>query len=118
MNGIEVTRQIRSLGDGTPIIILTAYDWTDIEAEAKAAGVTAFCSKPMFMSDLRETLLTALGQGRTETDDSILSGGSPDFHGKHILLVEDNELNREIAVEILSKYGFIFVSQISLTTNP
>ena len=107
MNGIEVTRQIRSLGDGTPIIILTAYDWTDIEAEAKAAGVTAFCSKPMFMSDLRETLLTALGQSRTETDDSILSGGSPDFHGRHILLAEDNELNREIAVEILSKYGFI-----------
>ena len=107
MNGIEVTRQIRSLGDGTPIIILTAYDWTDIEAEAKAAGVTAFCSKPMFMSDLRETLLTALGQSRTETDDSILPGGSPDFRSKHILLAEDNELNQEIAVEILSKYGFM-----------
>ena len=107
MNGIEVTRQIRSLGDGTPIIILTAYDWTDIEVEAKAAGVTAFCSKPMFMSDLRETLLVALGQSQTETDDSVLPGGSPDFRGKHILLAEDNELNREIAVEILSKYGFV-----------
>ena len=107
MNGIEVTRQIRSLGDGTPIIILTAYDWADIEAEAKAAGVTAFCSKPMFMSDLRETLLTALGQSQTETADSVLPGGSPDFRGKHILLAEDNELNREIAVEILSKYGFV-----------
>ena len=58
------------------------------------------------------------GQSRAEADDSILSGGSPDFHGKHILLAEDNELNREIAVELLSKYGFIFVSQISLTTNP
>ena len=56
MNGIEVTRQIRSLGDDTPIIILTAYDWSEIEVEAKAAGVTAFCAKPMFMSDLRETL--------------------------------------------------------------
>ena len=107
MNAIEVIRQIRSLGDGTPIIILTAYDWADIEAEAKAAGVTAFCSKPMFMSDLRETLLTALGQSQTETDDSVLPGGSPDFRGKHILLAEDNELNREIAVEILSKYGFV-----------
>ena len=107
MNGIEVTRQIRSLGDGTPIIILTAYDWADIEAEAKAAGVTAFCSKPMFMSDLRETLLTALGQSQTETADSVLPGGSPEFRGKHILLAEDNELNREIAVEILSKYGFV-----------
>ena len=107
MNGIEVTRQIRSLGDGTPIIILTAYDWTDIEVEAKAAGVTAFCSKPMFMSDLRETLLAALGQSQTETNDSVLPGGSPNFRGKHILLAEDNELNREIAVEILSKYGFM-----------
>ena len=45
--------QIRSLGDDTPIIILTAYDWSSIETEARAAGVTAFCSKPMFMSDLR-----------------------------------------------------------------
>ena len=107
MNGIEVTRQIRGLGDGTPIIILTAYDWTDIETEAKAAGVTAFCSKPMFMSDLRETLLTALGQNQTETDESVLPGGSPDFRGKHILLAEDNELNREIATEILGKYGFV-----------
>ena len=60
MNGIEVTRQIRSLGDHTPIIILTAYDRADIEVEARAAGVTAFCSKPMFMSDLRDSLLTAL----------------------------------------------------------
>ena len=57
MNGIEVTRQIRSLGDDTPIIILTAYDWSDIEVEARAAGVTAFCAKPMFMSDIRETLM-------------------------------------------------------------
>ena len=65
MNGIEVTRQIRSLGDDTPIIILTAYDWSEIEVEAKAAGVTAFCAKPMFMSDLRETLMTALGQKKT-----------------------------------------------------
>ena len=62
MNGIEVTRQIRGLGDDTPIIILTAYDWSEIEVEARAAGVTAFCSKPMFMSDLRETLMTAIGK--------------------------------------------------------
>ncbi len=50
MNGFEVTRQIRSLDDNTPIIILTAYDWTDIEAEARATGITAFCAKPLFMS--------------------------------------------------------------------
>lgn len=114
MNGIEVTRQIRSLGDDTPIIILTAYDWTDIEVEARAAGVTAFCSKPMFMSDLRESLLTALGQQKageehilTRTDETT------GFIDKRLLLVEDNELNREIAIEILEAYGF----HIDIATN-
>ena len=107
MNGIEVTRQIRSLGDHTPIIILTAYDWSDIEVEARAAGVTAFCSKPMFMSDIRETLMTAIGQRQAEQEDNILPAAGSDFKGRCILLVEDNELNREIAVEILNEYGFL-----------
>ena len=106
MNGIEVTRQIRSLNDDTPIIILTAYDWSDIEVEAKAAGVTAFCSKPMFMSDLRETLMDAIGQTQTDAAQELLPKKSTNFMGRHILLVEDNELNREIAQEILCEYGF------------
>ena len=106
MNGIEVTRQIRSLNDDTPIIILTAYDWSDIEVEAKAAGVTAFCSKPMFLSDLRETLMSALGQKLTDASQEILPEKNADFKDRHILLVEDNELNREIAQEILREYGF------------
>ena len=107
MNGIEVTRQIRSLHDDTPIIILTAYDWSDIEVEAKAAGVTAFCSKPMFMSDLRETLMSAIGQKSADAVQGLLPEKNADFKGKHILLVEDNELNREIAQEILREYGFL-----------
>ena len=107
MNGIEVTRQIRSLHDDTPIIILTAYDWSDIEVEAKAAGVTAFCAKPMFMSDLRETLMSALGQKPADAVQRLLPEKNADFKGKHILLVEDNELNREIAQEILREYGFL-----------
>ena len=107
MNGIEVTRQIRSLGDDTPIIILTAYDWSDIEAEAKAAGVTAFCAKPLFMSDIRETLMTAIGQSQSESEDSILPEAGSDFRGRCILLVEDNELNSEIAEELLNEYGFL-----------
>ena len=106
MNGIEVTRQIRSLHDDTPIIILTAYDWSDIEVEAKAAGVTAFCSKPMFMSDLRETLMSALGQKLTDASQELLPEEDADFKDRRILLVEDNELNREIAQEILREYGF------------
>ena len=107
MNGIEVTRQIRSLGDDTPIIILTAYDWSDIEVEARAAGVTAFCAKPLFMSDIRETLMTAIGQSQAEPEDSVLPAAGSDFRGRCILLVEDNELNSEIAVEILNEYGFL-----------
>ena len=107
MNGIEVTRQIRSLGDDTPIIILTAYDWSDIEVEARAAGVTAFCAKPMFMSDIRDTLMTAIGQKQAEAETAILPAAGSDFRGKCILLVEDNELNSEIAAEILNEYGFL-----------
>ena len=107
MNGIEVTRRIRSLGDDTPIIILTAYDWDDIEVEARAAGVTAFCSKPMFMSDLRESLLTALGQRPAKRQPVLpVADELPVFKGKRLLLAEDNELNREIALEILGEYGF------------
>ena len=106
MNGIEVTRQIRSLGDDTPIIILTAYDWSDIEVEARAAGVTAFCAKPLFMSDIRETLMTAIGQKQEETENPVLPAAGSDFRDRRILLVEDNELNREIAVELLKQYGF------------
>ena len=107
MNGIEVTRQIRSLGDDTPIIILTAYDWSDIEVEARAAGVTAFCAKPMFMSDIRDTLMTAIGQKQAEAETAILPTAGSDFRGRYILLVEDNELNSEIAAEILNEYGFL-----------
>ena len=103
MNGIETVRRIRMvIGDSTPIIILTAYDWTDIEAEARAAGVTAFVSKPLFMSDLREVLTRPVcavnGDGGRK---------KADFAGKKILLVEDNELNQEVAVEILQSEGFV-----------
>ena len=76
--------------------------------EAKAAGVTAFCSKPMFMSDLRESLLNALGQKQKNENNAFLPGAAQreKFSGKKLLLVEDNELNREIAEEILTEYGF------------
>ena len=105
MNGIETTRRIRrSIGDDVPIIILTAYDWSDIEEEARAAGVTAFVSKPMFMSDLNKVLRACLGQ---EKEAASLENAGYDFAGKKILLVEDNELNREIATEILKEDGFV-----------
>ena len=104
MNGIEVVRRIRKLiGDDCPIIILTAYDWADIEDEARAAGVTAFCEKPLFPSELRRVLAEPFYVKRA----SELPRQEPvDLRGKKILLVEDNELNREIAVEILKGAGF------------
>lgn len=104
MNGIEVVRRIRSIiGDGKPIIILTAYDWSDIEEEARNAGVTAFCSKPIFLSELREILESpfVLKDEEEELPEDVIS-----FEGKKILLVEDNEINQEIALEILGEAGF------------
>ncbi|MCI9243864.1 MAG: response regulator, partial [Lawsonibacter sp.] len=86
-----------------PIIILTAYDWTDIEEEAKRAGVTAFCAKPLFMSDLKSVLLAA--NNLIEKEEAA-SWTQADFGGKRVLLVEDNELNREIAEVILEETGF------------
>ncbi len=105
MNGVEVVRRIRGIiGDGKPIIILTAYDWSDIEKEAIEAGVTAFCSKPIFLSELREILESPFVVRNTDdtTEEEPIS-----FEGKKILLVEDNELNQEIAVEILGETGFV-----------
>lgn len=104
MNGVEVVRRIRGLvGEETPIIILTAYDWSDIEEEARKAGVTAFCSKPIFLSELKEILESPFGVKNLEAP-------LPEefsFSEKKILLVEDNELNQEITVTILEEVGFI-----------
>ena len=104
MNGIEIVRQIRKvIGKSCPIIILTAYDWADIEEEARAAGVTAFCEKPLFLSELRRVLAEPFG---AEPACRPVQLNAEAFKGKKILLVEDNELNREIAVEILKEAGF------------
>ena len=103
MNGIETVRRIRKLiGDDTPIIILTAYDYSEVEDEAREAGVTAFCSKPLFLSELRDTLMHSQGVGAAEAPrkDAV------DFTGKKLLLVEDNEINMEIASMILTEMGF------------
>ncbi len=103
MNGVECVRRIRSIvGDSKPIIVLTAYDWSNIEDEARDAGVTAFCSKPLFMSELRGILEQPL----TPEEHTAVQPDIPDFTGKRVLLAEDNELNQEIALEILKGTGF------------
>ena len=105
MNGIEIVRQIRKvIGDSCPIIILTAYDWADIEEEARAAGVTAFCEKPLFLSELRKVLAEPF---RVQPEQTTAPQPKASFDGKHLLLVEDNALNREIAIEILKEAGFL-----------
>ncbi len=104
MNGIETVRRIRRvIGNSKPIIILTAYDWADIEEEAKEAGVTAFVSKPLFMSELRDVLSRPF-QIKTEHK---AEAEHFDFTGKRILLVEDNLLNQEIAQSILQESHFV-----------
>ena len=109
VSGVETARRIRSaVGEEAPIIILTAYDWTDIEEEAREAGVTAFCAKPLFMSDLKSALLAA--NNLLEKEDEAAAWTLADFSGKRILLVEDIELNREIAEVILTESGFLVES--------
>ncbi|MDE6529266.1 MAG: response regulator [Lachnospiraceae bacterium] len=106
LSGLETTRKIREvIGNEAAIIILTAYDWTDIEEEATAAGVTAFCAKPLFMSDLKTALLAA--NNLVEKQEEVPEWTLANFEGKRILLVEDNELNREIAEAILEEAGLI-----------
>ena len=106
ISGVETARRIRSaVGEEAPIIILTAYDWTDIEEDAKEAGVTAFCAKPLFMSDLKSALLAA--NNLSDKEDKVAAWTLADFSGKRILLVEDIELNREIAEVILTETGFL-----------
>lgn len=104
MNGVEVARRIRQeTGKNVPIIVLTAYDWSDIEDEALEAGVTAFCSKPLFLSELRGCLNSIINEDKkADTPDNA----PREIHAGRILLAEDNELNQEIAVAILEGAGF------------
>ena len=104
MNGIETVRRIRKvISEDVPIIVLTAYDWSDYEQEAREAGVTAFVAKPIFMSELRTVLTKPIQNQEEEKKEN--QKVSCDYSGKRILLVEDNELNREIAIAILEETG-------------
>ena len=103
MDGIETTRQIRrQVGKDVTIIILTSYDYSEIEEAAKEAGVDAFISKPLFRSRLTATF-RQLVTGKTETSarNYLDRMSATDYSGRRILLVEDNDLNREIAAEII-----------------
>ena len=101
MDGIEVTRRVREyVGPDTTIIIITAYDWSSIEKDAREAGANAFLSKPIFASTLYNTLLSVTGIEKAVRSQSK-DWRHPALTGRRVLLVEDNALNQEIAVELL-----------------
>ena len=108
MDGVATTRAIRkAVGADVPIIIISAYDWSDIEQEARAAGANAFISKPLFRSRLAKTFSALVGEEEQGQTEPLVEFGNIDLSGKRALLVEDNELNAEIAAEILSMTGIL-----------
>lgn len=104
LGGIEVVRQIRRLvGNKPTILLMTAYDWLSVRDEALEAGVNAFCNKPVFMSELHQTLVNTVGK-RMQNESK--QEEFPDFTGRKILLVDDIDVNREIGTAILEMNGF------------
>ena len=105
MDGIETARELRRrLGENIPILLISAYDWGDIEAEAKSVGISGFISKPLFKSTLFYGLRPFVDIGET-APEILPQEHEADFTGRRILLAEDNELNWEIADELLSSLG-------------
>ena len=106
IDGIETARRIRrQVGDDVPILLISAYDWSEIEGEAKAAGINGFISKPLFKSTLYYGLKQFVLPEKAEEDAAIEQENQFDFSGKHILLAEDNDLNWEIAEALLGSLG-------------
>lgn len=103
MNGIQVAREIRrEYGQDIPIVLISAYDWSEFEAEAREAGVTGFISKPLFKSTLFYGLQKYMGIENTVED---AAARDMDLTGRHILVAEDNDLNWEVLNELLSDVG-------------
>ena len=103
MNGIQVAKEIRrNLGDDVPILLISAYDWSEFEAEAREAGISGFISKPLFKSTLYHALRQYMD---SETEHDQTSDQDINLSGRRILLAEDNELNWEVARELLSDLG-------------
>ena len=106
MDGLATAQEIRrEAGEGVPIVILTAYDWSNVEMEAREIGIAGFISKPLFKSRLVYVLKKIAGADGKSEAPSEGESICQDFHGKRVLLAEDNELNREIAEEIIGSTG-------------
>lgn len=109
MDGLETAKEIRKvLGQTVPIIILSAYDWSEIEMEARKAGVDAFITKPLFKTRLVNVLRNLKASEKPcEAELPLSDMGTQDYSDRRVLLVEDNDLNREIATEILGLTGIV-----------
>ena len=106
MDGIETAREIRrKIGRELPIIILSAFDWSEVEEQAREAGIQAFIEKPLFRSRLVYALKSVLSREEEQISLEQDQMMEADLHGKRVLLVEDNEINREIAGELLAHIG-------------
>lgn len=105
LSGIELAGKISTANAAdTPVVILMAYDWSDYENKAREAGVTAFCHKPLFLSELQHCLYSIIHT--EESTEEVQRGDVSPSQTKRILLAEDVELNQEIAVTILNEAGF------------
>ena len=105
MNGVDTAKAIRkNIGGNLPIIVMSAYDWSDIEYEAKAAGINAFLTKPIFrlnIINMFKHFVNGEFDNNIQQKTIVSEVDGCDFSGKRVLLVEDNMINREIAIEIL-----------------
>ena len=103
VDGVKACQELRAmLGGEIPIILTSSYEWALSDDEMRKYGISAFVSKPLFRSRLAETLLSFTAAG---SQAGAADGGGDDFSGKRILLAEDNEINREIAVELIGMQG-------------
>ncbi|MCJ7855417.1 response regulator [Lachnospiraceae bacterium NSJ-143] len=106
MDGIETAMHIREdIGEEIPIILLSAYNWEDVEQDALKAGINGFLTKPIFRSELIQKLHFYMTGSDTKVNEDLKQVLQHDFKGLRVLLAEDNELNREIAVELLNNAG-------------
>jgi len=111
MNGVEVARRVRAtIGPEIPLIVLSAYDWSEIESEAREAGVTAFLSKPFYRSKICY-LLSELSGEKEYVNPVEYTYNPEDFAGKRVLLAEDNEINREIARTLITEMGVTCIDE-------
>ena len=103
MNGLQIAQEIRrKVGNEIPILLISAYDWSEFEIEAREAGINGFISKPLFKSTLFYSLRQFM---ENEQIKEQIPDQNFDLSGRRILLAEDNELNWEVAKELLSDLG-------------